>query len=134
MPCALWTTGKYPLKRVTLAQIEAFCCIMRYGSFRAAASHLNLTQPTLSIRIQGMQEVLGFELFKKVGRGTKPTIHAETMLPQAERLLVMADDFSSKSKPAGALQPAPGSSRLLRHGITGFVTRYSSASPGSRPY
>ncbi len=97
------------MRRVTLSQIEAFCCIVRYGSFRAAASHLNLTQPTLSIRIRSMEDVLGFRLFKKVGRGTQPTMDAEGILPQAERLLVMADDFAARPKPTDALR---GSLRL----------------------
>jgi DNA-binding transcriptional LysR family regulator len=97
------------MRRVTLSQIEAFCCIMRYGSFRAAASHLNLTQPTLSIRIRTMEEVLGFPLFKKVGRGTQPTRDAEAILPHAERLLVMADDFPARPKSTDALR---GSLRL----------------------
>ena len=97
------------MRRVTIAQIEAFCCIMRYGSFRAAASHLNLTQPTLSIRIRGMEDVLGFQLFKKVGRGSQPTMNAEAILPQAERLLVMAEDFTTRPKPTDALR---GSLRL----------------------
>lgn len=92
------------MRRVTLAQIEAFCSIMRYGSFHAAAEQLNLTQPSLSVRIRGMEDVLGFRLFKKVGRRTRPTMDAEAILPKAERLLAMADDFCSKPKQSDPLR------------------------------
>ena len=106
------------MKRVSLAQIEAFCCIMRYGSFGAAASHLNLTQPTLSVRIRGMEDVLGYRLFEKSGRGTRPTVSAKAILPQAERLLVMADEFSAKPK---AADPLRGSLRLGAPDCFGLV-------------
>ena len=38
--------------KATLSQIEAFYWIARLGSFRGAADFLNLTQPTISLRIR----------------------------------------------------------------------------------
>lgn len=106
------------MRRVTLSQIEAFCGIMRLGSFRAAASRLNLTQPTLSLRIRAMEDVLGYRLFEKVGRSTRPTMAARSILQQAYRLLVMADEFSSKE---GRADPLRGSLRLGAPDCFGLV-------------
>lgn len=91
---------------------------MRYGSFWAAASHLNVTQPTLSIRIRGMESILGFRLFEKVGRSSRPTMDAHSILSQAERLLVMADEFTAKPKPT---DPLRGSLRLGAPDCFGLV-------------
>ena len=41
--------------RATLGQIEAVYWIERLGSFRAAAVQLNLTQPTISLRIKSLE-------------------------------------------------------------------------------
>ena len=45
--------------RATLNQLEAFYWIARLGGFHAAATRLNLTQPTVSLRIRGLEEALG---------------------------------------------------------------------------
>ncbi|MCB1385556.1 MAG: LysR family transcriptional regulator [Nitratireductor sp.] len=92
------------MTRVTLNQIEAFYWIMRHGSFHAAASHLNLTQPTISIRIHQMEDSLGVKLFKKVGRRSRPTLEAETLLSKAEEMLNLAGDFDLKSLPTDPLR------------------------------
>ena len=45
--------------RATLGQVEAFYWITQLGSFRAAAAKLNLTQPTVSLRVSNLEEALG---------------------------------------------------------------------------
>ena len=51
--------------QATLAQIEAFYWIARLGGFRAAAARFNLTQPTISLRIRGLEQALGLKLFER---------------------------------------------------------------------
>ena len=50
----------------TLNQIEAFHWIARLGTFHAAGAQLNLTQPTISLRIRGLEEALGCKLFERI--------------------------------------------------------------------
>jgi DNA-binding transcriptional LysR family regulator len=45
-----------------LRQLEAFLAVVREGSFTQAAESLNLTQPSLSARIQQLEQSLGGEL------------------------------------------------------------------------
>jgi DNA-binding transcriptional LysR family regulator len=52
-----------------IRQIEAFLAVIQAGSFTAAAEQLNLTQPSLSARIQQLEQSLGGELFF---RGQRP--------------------------------------------------------------
>src|SRR5690606_25132114 len=59
------------MSRITLAQMEAFQSICRLGSFQAAAEHLNVSQPTVSLRIQALEDALGQKLFERRGRRVK---------------------------------------------------------------
>ncbi|MGM0884135.1 MAG: LysR family transcriptional regulator [Bacillota bacterium] len=47
--------------------LEVFVTITKLGSITAAADYLHLSQPTLSRRIRGLEENLGYELFERVG-------------------------------------------------------------------
>ena len=47
----------------SLAQLEALHWVVRLGSFRAAATRLNLTQPAVSVRIRELEAAAGGKLF-----------------------------------------------------------------------
>lgn len=66
------------MKRYSIAQLEAFIWICKLGTFRAAADHLSVTQPTISLRISELETALGISLFEKSGRGV--TLSAEGAL------------------------------------------------------
>ena len=51
--------------RYTLNQAEAFYWVAKLGSFRAAAAHLHLTQPTVSLRVRELEKNLGAELLDR---------------------------------------------------------------------
>ena len=51
--------------RYTLGQAEAFYWVAKLGSFRAAATQLNLTQPTVSLRVRELERNLGAELLDR---------------------------------------------------------------------
>ena len=63
--------------RLGLPQVEACNRIARLGSFRAAARRLNLTQPTVSARIPGLEAEFGNHLS---ARGRARRIRAATRL------------------------------------------------------
>jgi DNA-binding transcriptional LysR family regulator len=83
--------------RATLNQIEAFYWIARLGGFQAAAARLNLTQPTISLRIRGLEEALGVTLFERVGRLAQLTIEGRHLLPQAERMVGLSEELHLKT-------------------------------------
>lgn len=81
--------------KATLGQIEAFYWIARLGSFRGAAEFLNLTQPTISLRIRALEEALDARLFERSGRRTRLTSAGAALLPRADRMIAIAEEFGS---------------------------------------
>ncbi|MGP1615138.1 MAG: LysR family transcriptional regulator, partial [Pollutimonas bauzanensis] len=59
------------MRKYSLAQVEALLAISRLGTFQAAARHINVTQPTISLRIKELEEALGSKFFEREGRKAK---------------------------------------------------------------
>lgn len=71
-----------------IGQIEAFVQVVRDGSFTKAANTLNLSQPSVSTRVAGLEAALDCQLFIRSGRRLRLTQIGETFLPHAERALM----------------------------------------------
>lgn len=86
--------------RPTIAQLEAFYWIAKLGSVKEAARQLNVSQPTISLRVDDLEAQLGVQLFEKVGRGLVMTHRGEALLPRAGTVL---DELSTiREQIAGA--------------------------------
>ncbi|MFQ6019728.1 MAG: LysR substrate-binding domain-containing protein, partial [Dehalococcoidia bacterium] len=68
-------------------QIEAFVQVAAHRSFSRAAEALQLTQPSITARIQSLERELGEELFERSGRGVGLTDAGNTFLPFASKIL-----------------------------------------------
>ncbi|GCF10319.1 LysR family transcriptional regulator [Dictyobacter arantiisoli] len=68
-------------------QLITFEQVVREGSFSRAARTLNLSQPTMSTRIQALEEEIGGPLFVRGGRKVTLTERGESFLPYARRAL-----------------------------------------------
>lgn len=73
-----------------LQAVRAFRETARTLSFSQAAEVLQVSQPAISMKIQGLEKHLGVSLFDRGPGGTSLTRHGETFLPLADRLLRMA--------------------------------------------
>lgn len=86
---------KFPLSQIarhaSLRQLQVFESIARLGSFTKAADELALTQPTLSIQIKKLTDVIGMPLFEQIGKRVYLT-NCGRILLQATRELF--DTFS----------------------------------------
>lgn len=78
-------------RHASLRQLQVFEAIARLGSFTRAADELALTQPTLSIQIRKLTEVVGLPLFEQIGKRVYLT-NCGRILLQATRELF--DTFS----------------------------------------
>jgi DNA-binding transcriptional LysR family regulator len=58
-----------------------------HGTFTYAAAALNVTQPTLSQAIQGLERELGVKLFERVKHGSRLTSAGEALVAPARRIL-----------------------------------------------
>ncbi|TCT06781.1 LysR family transcriptional regulator [Aquabacter spiritensis] len=83
--------------RFTLAQLEAFYWVAKQGTVRDAALHLNLSQPSVSLRIRELETALATTLFVRsrsgmslTDDGTELMERAFLMLGEAERIQNLA--------------------------------------------
>ena len=67
------------------AQLEAFLEAANRGSFRRAADALYLSQPSVSARVQTLENEVGVALFHRTARGVRLTDMGRTFLPFAQR-------------------------------------------------
>ena len=51
-----------------LKSVRAFCSVADHGSFTRAAEEMHLAQPTVSIQIKKLSEMLGLPLFEQIGK------------------------------------------------------------------
>ncbi|HLI91477.1 MAG TPA: LysR family transcriptional regulator [Ktedonobacteraceae bacterium] len=73
-------------------QLQAFERIVREGSFSRAARQLNITQPTISARIQNLEAEVGGPLFVRGGRRLDLTERGESFLSYARRALEIVSE------------------------------------------
>jgi len=66
-------------------QLEAFLEAANRGSFRRAADALYLSQPSISARVQTLEDEVGVALFHRTARGVRLTDMGRTFLPFAQR-------------------------------------------------
>lgn len=70
-----------------LAQVEAFVEAVRRGSITRAAEALDVTQPTVSARLHGLERELGAQLLARGRRGVALTPAGRRFLPRASTAL-----------------------------------------------
>lgn len=72
---------------MTLNQILYFHTVAKLQHFRAAASALNISQPSLSRSISNLEEELGLMLFERSGRTITMTKYGRIFLEHADHIL-----------------------------------------------
>ena len=73
-------------------QLLAFERIAREGSFSRAARHLDITQPSISARIQALEQEVGGPLFVRGGRKLALTERGESFLSYVQRALEVLNE------------------------------------------
>ena len=118
------------MNRVTIAQLEAFYWVAELGSVHGAAARLNVTQPTLSLRLRKLETELATPVLERHGRGVRVTRAGHAFLARAKPVL---DAYAHLLK---AAPPAAISGRLriglaegfavacLRHFVPALAKRY----------
>lgn len=81
--------GRMDVERMDTGQLLAFDRIVREGTFSRAAETLNISQPTISARVQALEEAVGGALLHRGGRQLTLTELGERFLPYARRALAV---------------------------------------------
>ena len=93
-----------------LNQVLTFIRVVEMGSFSRAAENLDVTQPTLSARIQTLERDVGQRLFERIGRGVRLTEAGRAFLPFAERSLAILQE--GREAIAASQNPSTGRLRI----------------------
>jgi DNA-binding transcriptional LysR family regulator len=89
--------------RFSLGQLEAFYWVARLGSFRGAARQLNLTQPSVSLRIRELERTLGRRLLDRAGQRVELTRQGALVLEHAQKILALSQEIDHSRPPRDAL-------------------------------
>ncbi|WP_345816648.1 LysR substrate-binding domain-containing protein (plasmid) [Paraburkholderia sp. PREW-6R] len=95
----------------SLRHIEAFRAVMLTGTVVGAANLMSVTQPAVSRTIALLELQLGFKLFARRGRRLLPTVEAQTLFREVEKVYVGAERIGQVAQDirfqrAGALRVA----------------------------
>ena len=74
-------------RSATLRQLQVFECIARHNSFSKAAEELYLTQPTVSMQVKKLVDVLEAPLFEMIGRKVYLTEAGEVLYAATQEIL-----------------------------------------------
>lgn len=79
---------------MTITQLQYVLAIAEYRNFTLAAEHCHVTQPTLSMQIQKMEEELGVLLFDRNKKPIQLTEVGERIVAQSKNIIYEADRIS----------------------------------------
>lgn len=82
--------------RITLAQLEAFYWTATYSSVERAASVLNIAQPTVSLRLRGLENALGYKPLQRAGRGLKLTLRGQDLLEECRMIFASLEKIEAR--------------------------------------
>ena len=74
----------------TLKQLETFVWLATLGNYRKTAEQLNTTQPAISSRILGLEEMLNVKLFERDTGSVRLTSKGQELLAYAEKTMKMS--------------------------------------------
>ena len=81
-----------------MSQLRCFIAVGEELHFGRAAERLNMTQPPLSRQIRLLEHQVGTPLFERTNRVVRFTAAGKTFLPQAVRILHLAEEAASNAR------------------------------------
>jgi len=118
---------------ITLSQLEYILAVDKYRHFQTAADHVFVTQPTLSMQIKKLEEVLGVLIFDRSRQPVEPTPIGRMIIEQARETVNAARKIEEiieedQGEPAGELSigiiPTIGP-YLLPGLVSNLIKKYS---------
>lgn len=84
------------LRHVTFRQLQIFAAVIRNKSFTKAADELFLAQPTISIQMKKLSEVVGLPLFEQMGRYLRPTDAGQDLFVACQELFRLFENLDTQ--------------------------------------
>lgn len=108
-----------PHTRPTLQQLMYFLAVAEHASFRRAAEHLGISQPTLTGHISAMEKRLNIQLFERSRAGTHISPAGRKLLEPARQIVEEVDTLA-----ALADQARSGARGVYRLGVSPTLGPY----------
>ena len=83
------------MRNATLRQLQIFESIARLGSYTAAANELFLTQPTISMQIKKLSELIGSPLFRVHGKRVLLTDVGKELVPTCRSIFKALGNYET---------------------------------------
>lgn len=107
------------MERPSTRQLECLVAVADHGSFRKAATTLGISQPALSAQVQGVEDLLGVQVFERDRRSVLVTPAGEDVVGRARIALEAIDAVSDAARRRA--EPLVG---RLRLGVIPTVAPY----------
>lgn len=98
------------MERASIRQLECLVAVADHGNFRRAAGSLRISQPALSAQVQGVEALLGVQVFERDRRAVLITPAGEEIVARAREALVSVDAVADAARRRG--EPLVGPLRL----------------------
>jgi len=92
--------GNYDERQMNLRDLRYLLAVAEHEHFGRAAEACSISQPTLSVQVRKLEELLGVVLFERTGRGVKPTAacdqligHVRTAVAEVDAILAVAGNL-----------------------------------------
>jgi DNA-binding transcriptional LysR family regulator len=118
---------------VDLQKLRAFTQVARSGGFTSAARRLGLSQPTVSLQVQGLERELGVKLFDRRARQVHLTPDGEQLLELARRIFETEDEilvaFTGRGRVANERLTLATNQSIAAHILPPLLAKYTAHRP-----
>lgn len=112
----------YFIQHLTLRQLQLLVAVVDHGGHSAAARELNITQPTISIQLTRMAEIVGSALFQTIGRRQELTETGQQVYDAGRSILGALQKLDDEL--SGIQGDIKGELRICSVSTAGFIPFY----------
>jgi DNA-binding transcriptional LysR family regulator len=119
------------LRHGTLPQLSVLEAVLRRGNYTRAAEELNMAQPTVSVQIKKLSEMIGLPLVEQIGRSTCPTPAGHLVNAACQKIFAALGELeeqlnSMRELKGGQLRMAVGTAAkyFAPHLLAEFARKY----------
>src|SRR6266404_7730546 len=80
------------MNAMDLRDLQVFLSVARHLNFTRAGEEVNLSQPSVSVRMRQLERDLGTKLFEQLGKKIALTEAGELLVPYASRVIAAMTD------------------------------------------
>lgn len=119
---------------LNLNLLKTFITVVEQGTLSAAAEKLGLSQPTVTLHIQNLEDSLAVKLLERRGKGAELTQEGEIVVRKARELLAFCDNleeevFAELYRTKRQIRVGAGP-MMADHVLPHIVARFQKAHPG----